>query len=346
MADRKITLKRNNAGTTEILYPTTTADQIYTINGVDQIFDTANKLKYSYLPEGIVGGLKFQGTITSENVDTDAEIASLLDDMIQNYGGKGGALGSYWIASEPLIWENATADASLGNPLRYYNWSFEESAEESADGTNVGMSFEPGDWIVIISITGEGTLASPYSFLLSQINNTYQNATDSQRGVVELATNAETSTGTDNQRAVTPAGLANVLTSYVTTDNDTTYAISVGGADDAPTIVLTAGGSGSGDQSISFSTGELITLNITGNDIEIGSNAPNISLNGSTAAKTGNFTFYAPTASGTAGTASVSRQALFSAGTGAAPTWADAPKVFYDDTTGWLHGDIVIDVDA
>lgn len=346
MADRKITLKRNNAGTTEVLYPTTTVDQIYSINGVDQIFDTANKLKYAYLPEGIVGGLKFQGTITAADVDDDAEIASLLDDMIQNYGGKGGALGSYWIASEALIWENAIGNVSLGSPLRYYNWTFEGSAEEGADGTNVGMSFESGDWIVIINITGEGTSASPYSFLLSQINNTYQNATDSQRGVVELATNAETSTGTDNQRAVTPAGLASVLANYVTTDNDTTYSISVGGADDAPTIVLTAGGSGSGTDSISFSAGELIALNISGDDIEISANAPSISLNGSTAAKTGNFSFYAPTASGTAGSASVSRQALFSAGSGAAPTWADAPKVFYDDTTGWLHGDIVIDVDA
>lgn len=345
MADRKITLKRNNAGTTEVLYPTTTVDQLYTINGVNQVFDTSNKLKYAYLPEGIVGGLKFQGTITAANVDTEAEITSFLDDMIQNYSLQG-AFGSYWIADEALIWENATGNNTIGDPARYYNWTFEGNAEEGAVGDDQGMSFEAGDWIVIIGITGTGTAADPYSFVLSQINNTYQDATVSVKGVVELATNSETSTGTDTTRAVTPAGLASVLTNYVTTDNDTTYSISVGGADDAPTIVLTAGGSGSGTDNISFSAGELIALNISGDNIEISGNAPSISLNGSTAAKTGNFSFYAPTASGTAGSASVSRQALFSAGSGAAPTWADAPKVFYDNTTGWLHGDIVIDVDA
>ena len=41
-------------------------------------------------------------------------------------------------------------------------------------------------------------------------NHTHAAATDSARGLVELATNAETQTGTDATRAVTPAGLAAV----------------------------------------------------------------------------------------------------------------------------------------
>jgi hypothetical protein len=42
-------------------------------------------------------------------------------------------------------------------------------------------------------------------------------ASDTAQGIVELATNAETATGTDITRAVTPASLASVLTSYLTT---------------------------------------------------------------------------------------------------------------------------------
>jgi hypothetical protein len=344
MADRKITLKRNNSGTTEVLYPTTTVDQLFTSNGQTAVFDTANKLKYAYLPEGIVGGLKFQGAVAVADVDDEGLIASLLDDMVITYTATG-AVGSYWIASEPLVWLNSTGVSQLGNPLRYYEWIFQEFSEEGQDGTATGISFEAGDWIVIVSIAGSGTQANPYSMVLSQINNTYGNATNSQRGIVELATNAETSTGTDNTRAVTPAGLASVLTSYVTTDNDTTYTVGLSGADDNISLDLNAGGSGSGTDSITFTAGTRIALNLLGDNMEVSftGTIPTITLN-----NTGTTTpsFYAPTESGTAGSGTVSRQGLFSAGAGAEPTWVDAPKVFYDDITGWLHGDIVIDLDV
>jgi hypothetical protein len=42
-------------------------------------------------------------------------------------------------------------------------------------------------------------------------------ASDTASGIVELATNAETATGIDTARAVTPASLASVLSSYLTT---------------------------------------------------------------------------------------------------------------------------------
>ena len=42
-------------------------------------------------------------------------------------------------------------------------------------------------------------------------------ASDTASGIVELATNAETATGTDTTRAVTPANVASVLASYLTT---------------------------------------------------------------------------------------------------------------------------------
>lgn len=348
MADRKITLKRNNAGTTEVLYPTTTVDQIYSSNGTTAAFDSSDKLKYAFLPAGITGGLKFIDTLTAAEIDTSAEFAALMDNLFTAYGVEGMS-GSYYIASESIAADLQISSTQAGVTTRYYasqavGQSGATGEEEVDDSTQ--LQLETGDWLIVTAVSGAGTSGDPYVVSLGVVNNTYQDATTAVKGVVELATNSETSTGTDTTRAVTPAGLASVLAGYSTTDNDTTYSISVGGVDDAPTIVLTAGGSGSGTDSIAFSVGSQATLNITGDTIEIDAIVPALSLNGSTLAKSGNFSFYAPTASGTAGSASVSRQALFSAGSGAAPTWADAPKVFYDDTTGWLHGDIVIDVDA
>lgn len=46
---------------------------------------------------------------------------------------------------------------------------------------------------------------------VSILNSVIPDATESQKGVVELATNAETQSGTDTAKAVTPAGLASAL---------------------------------------------------------------------------------------------------------------------------------------
>tara|TARA_R100000458_G_scaffold59941_1_gene73002 strand:- start:7790 stop:9409 length:1620 start_codon:yes stop_codon:yes gene_type:complete len=62
-------------------------------------------------------------------------------------------------------------------------------------GTSVATSIVAGDGIDVSSATGDVTV-------------TAETASDSNPGAVELATTAETTTGTDSGRAVTPAGLA------------------------------------------------------------------------------------------------------------------------------------------
>lgn len=72
--------------------------------------------------------------------------------------------------------------------------------------------------------------------LLSNLHKALTTATDSQAGTIELATNAETLTGTDTARAVTPDDLAYVgsQTGWIPDTNTWTYA----SADD-PTFTLT-----------------------------------------------------------------------------------------------------------
>jgi len=345
MADRKITLKRNNAGDTEVLYPTTTVDQLFTGDGQTAVF-SGNKIKVEYLPDAVFDSLLFYDTIDASgngfatSLEGALQFASSANRNIKGY---------YWVVSAAgEIDEETTSIVGQGGEYFQYSFDNDDAGQTGANSTSTG-AVEVGDWIVCTSINdGDGTELQPYILTFSVVNNTYEKATTSIAGIVELATNAETTTGTDTERAVTPASLASVLTSYVTTDNDTTYSISMveGDSQGDIEIDLTAGGSGSGTDSVRFSAGTNIGLDLSSTDtmtIGFTGTIPTITLNGTATTSPG---FYAPTASGTAGSGTVSRQALFSAGSGAAPTWVDAPKVFYDDTTGWLHGDIVIDVDA
>lgn len=67
------------------------------------------------------------------------------------------------------------------------------------DGTVVSASFDSANHLILTKYDG------------SQIDaGTVSAATDVKSGLVELATSAETLTGTDNARAVTPAGLASI----------------------------------------------------------------------------------------------------------------------------------------
>lgn len=75
------------------------------------------------------------------------------------------------------------------------NWSLFASKGASGSGS--------GDMLAANNLSDVASAASAFA-------NIKQSATDSATGVVELATNAETQTGSDAQRAVTPAGLASL----------------------------------------------------------------------------------------------------------------------------------------
>jgi hypothetical protein len=68
---------------------------------------------------------------------------------------------------------------------------------------------------------------------------------------------------------------------------------------------------------------------------------PAVTLNGSASTSPN---FYAPTGAGLSGSTSQTKQRL-NAVTGAAPTFIDAPNIYYDTTTGATFGDIIFDVE-
>jgi hypothetical protein len=68
---------------------------------------------------------------------------------------------------------------------------------------------------------------------------------------------------------------------------------------------------------------------------------PAVTLNGSSSTSP---SFFAPTSAGLTGSTTQTKQRL-NAVTGAAPTFIDAPNIYYDTTTGATFGDIIFDVE-
>lgn len=79
----------------------------------------------------------------------------------------------------------------------------------SVAGTFNGEAVEPGD-MIIAKADNPGSTLSNYTIVNKNIP-TIVNASETASGIVELATTAETLAGTDNTRAITPAGLSGAL---------------------------------------------------------------------------------------------------------------------------------------
>lgn len=168
--------------------PKTTASSIYTTSSFAvALFDGNSKLKPEYLPDVALGGLKFEGTITNENVNTAEELIGLFQGSL-NVLNLNTIVGKYWIASETISGMNASASTVVNT--KYYCVSFDGYKEEDqAGGATTSPTLEAGDWLVLTGISiGEGanSISNPYNVRLSVVNNTYRSATSTNRGIVEI----------------------------------------------------------------------------------------------------------------------------------------------------------------
>lgn len=89
------------------------------------------------------------------------------------------------------------------------------------DAVDAGKGVPTGD---IVGTTDTQTLTNKD---ISNSNNTYRSASTTETGAVELATDAETDTGTDSTRAVTPSNLDSVrgTTRGINSQTGTTYTL-------------------------------------------------------------------------------------------------------------------------
>jgi hypothetical protein len=311
MADRKITIKRNNSGTVETLFPTTTVDQVVYYDslaaatggdGYISVFDSNNKLKPAHIPSVVMGGLNFKNaldlTATGGSNDT---IHNLL--TAKQGSGYESSLepGDFWIITTAGVVSGFGSGAS-GNSSTWIVFGEEGEYEDTpSDSTSEEINLEIGDYIVFthkeVYTTGSTTMNKYY---FSVINNDERLATSARPGLIShtnqakldgIAASADnyggfnvtdgtnsTTIGSGNNLTFTAGSNVSISESSGTvtiastdTNDDTTYSVSLGGADDNVNLVLTAGGSGSGTDSVSFTAGSNVSLDLTGDTMEISS---------------------------------------------------------------------------
>lgn len=195
-------------------YPKTIHTELYDANNVTtKLFDDQNKLKKAYLPDAVFGGMALVGSISTTSTPPAAlELNTLIDGTITSgyaatqldtytnltytngdYASIGQRyIGLYWIVASSLgsvvIADSSTSDEAEWGAAVYDDGQL--PIVEQSGQTNK-LNLENGDWLVI---TGWDNANSRFKF--SVINNSYQAATTSNKGVVELATDAEVTTGT------------------------------------------------------------------------------------------------------------------------------------------------------
>jgi hypothetical protein len=193
-------IKRWNTDTSAWVehYPKTVTTQVFNSSGGTSIFDGSDKLLPRYIPDSIMGGMKFAATVVAADVDTEAEVVALVDTQVQAYltgvtptPSLAVMRGVYWVASgsdhTSFSFFNATNTGGLqaGSTGRFYCVIFNNPNEEGS-GTTSTFSVETGDWVVITGFSGSGVSGTPYLVTLSVINNTYGIASSSNYGVVKL----------------------------------------------------------------------------------------------------------------------------------------------------------------
>ena len=185
-------------------YPKTTGQQVFTSNGSTALFDSNNKLIASYLPDSVIGGMNFAGTVdlsTDKDGDDLFALAAASGKMVQ--------AGDYLIV---------TAGGNIASGASTFTLAVQAPGDEG-DST-LPVTLEAGDWLVLTDID---TSTDPDTYTVAILNNTYRSASTTQAGIVELATTSEAA-GTDASLAVTPAGLSSVLNSYSQTSHTHTLA--------------------------------------------------------------------------------------------------------------------------
>lgn len=177
-----ITLKRNNGTDYDTLYPKTVPAQVVGLL-------TDGKITTSLLPSFVIGGMRYAGTISAQDWGQNFTLGYLSGTNGQGWITSSSSDPSTFVGSYVInvdggqLTGSTTAD---GNGFKYvfesdYNESQPPEDVEDWD-SSVSATLEPGDWVVFTRYTsGTKTL------YFSVINNTYQQATTSSRGIVKLS---------------------------------------------------------------------------------------------------------------------------------------------------------------
>ena len=182
-------IKRWNGSAFVKEFPQTKAQLIRNNGDTENVFDSNDKIKPTFLPDSVFDSLKFATTISASLsagsfVDN---IKSTLDSVVSSTIGN--AKGYYFVISTAgTISEQTTAITGTINTSTYAQWEWDSGDNGANAGTsNNSGALEVGDWFVITSAAGNGTVSNPYFLQLAVINNAYELATTALDGIVRLS---------------------------------------------------------------------------------------------------------------------------------------------------------------
>lgn len=229
MALKEVTLKRviDTSGNTDELFPSTTMAQVRVStgdattltshltstyiplsqkganSGVAEL-NSSGKVPESQLPSSVFGSMRLIDTLQSGDTLT----AEALMDLAQAYvTANGGQLeGSYFIiGGSSALTISGGVDSNNGVT---HSTAAEQTSTVAEEGDSTfSLTLEPGDWLVM---GGQWVDGSTTYQRWGVVNNTYQDASASAKGIVQLS-NASTVTGMSGNDVITEGVLAGLV---------------------------------------------------------------------------------------------------------------------------------------
>lgn len=221
-------IKKWNGSTFDEIYPKTTIADVYLADGTTLAF-AGGKIAESLLPNTVFDSLKFYNTIAANGAAS--AIALAIEGAInQAETDNRSAVGFYFVVSTSgtIAQQTSSIQTTLGDN-EYYQWTFKNNDAGQTSVTSSGV-LEVGDWVVITKVSGSGTVGSPWVLELAVVNNTYEVATSTSAGIIELgsdtvqtvAANAVTATASRTYASqLNSAG--QLVVNVPWTDTNTTY---------------------------------------------------------------------------------------------------------------------------
>jgi hypothetical protein len=172
-------------------FPKTKAQLVFNNGNTESIFDGSDKLRLNYLPDAVFDSLYFDGTTGDVFGATSGSLGTLTKEALTNAAtATRSAKGFYYVADDAFTFSPTSTSTAFTGTYIVAVFSARDNdgvGEASAGGTSTNNVLEIGDWLVLTTLTGAGTVGSPYIATWAVVNNVYDNATTGIFGLSRLS---------------------------------------------------------------------------------------------------------------------------------------------------------------